>query len=141
MQSACGGAKRIIFLGCLNDNTVAVVDFVLDDFGGVAREILDAVDEVLVQILRLNAAITCAGALAGEREATFARLVGVDLLKNLRVVHEQRLAAVLYADDALAYADHVGGKAYALMLMFMQRVQKILPGRGVFGAGILGGQA
>ena len=98
-------------------------------------------DEVLVQILHLNAAITCAGALADQRKASFACLVGVDLLKNLWVVHEQRLTAVLYADDALAYADHVGGKPHTLVLMLVQRVQKILPGRGVFGAGVLGGQA
>ena len=116
-----------------------MVDFVLDDLGGVAREVFDAADEVLVQILHFNTAITSAGALADEREATFARLVGVDLLKNLRVVHEQRLAAVFYADDALAHADHVGGKAYTLVLMLVQRVQKILPGRGIFGAGVFGG--
>lgn len=118
-----------------------MVDFVLNDLGGVAREVLDTADEVLVQILHLNAAITCAGALADEREATFARLVGVDLLKNLRVVHEQRLAAVFYADDAFAYANHIGGKPHAFVLVFVKRVQKVLPGRGVLGAGVLGGQA
>ena len=59
----------------------------------------------------------------------------------MRVVHKERSAAVLYADDALTYADHVGGKSHALVLMFVQRVQKILPGRGIFGAGVLGGQA
>ena len=41
----------------LDHDAVAVVDFVLDDLGGVVREVFDAVDEVLVQILNLNAAI------------------------------------------------------------------------------------
>ena len=118
-----------------------MVDFVLDDFGSVAREVFDAVDEVLVQILHFNAAIAGAGTLSDQRKASLACLIGIDLLKNLGVVHEQRLATVLYADDALAHADHVGGEAYALVLMFVQRVQKILPGRGIFGAGVLGGQA
>ena len=97
--------------------------------------------EVFVQILHLNAAITSAGALIDQRKASFACLVGVDLLKNLWVVHEERSAAVLYADDAFAYTNHIGGKAHTLVLMLVQRVQKILPGRGIFGAGILGGQA
>ena len=97
--------------------------------------------EVFVQILHLNAAITSAGALIDQRKASFACLVGVDLLKNLWVVHEQRLAAVLYADDALAYADHVGGKSHTLVLVLVQRVQKILPSRGIFGTGVFGGQA
>ena len=118
-----------------------MVDFVLNDLGGVAREVLDAVDEVLVQILHFNTAITSAGTLANERKASFACLVGVDLLKNLGVVHEQRLAAVLYADDAFAYANHIGGKPHAFVLVFVKRVQKVLPGRGVLGAGVLGGQA
>ena len=84
-----------------------MVDFVLDDFGSVAREVLDAADEVLVQILHFNAAITSAGTLADERKASLGRLVGIDLLKNLGVVHEERSATVLYADDAFAYANHI----------------------------------
>ena len=118
-----------------------MVDFVLNDFGGVAREVLDAVHEVFVQILHFNAAIAGARALADERKASLGRLVGIDLLKNLGVVHEERSATVLYADDAFAYADHIGGKAYAFVLVLVQRVQKILPGRGIFGAGVFGGQA
>ena len=118
-----------------------MVDFVLDDLGGVAREVFDTADEVLVQILNLNAAIAGAGTLAGQREAPFARLVGVDLLKNLRVVHEQRFAAVLYADDALAHADHVGGEAHALVLMLVERIQEVLPGRGIVGPRVFGRQA
>ena len=54
------------FKSALNYYPIAVVDFVLDDFGGVAREVFDAVDEVFVQILHLNAAITRTGALADE---------------------------------------------------------------------------
>ena len=125
----------------LYQNTVTVVDFVLDDFGGVAREVFDAVDEILVQILNLNAAIASTGALAGKREAFFARLIGIDLLKNLRVVHQQRPVAVLYADDAFAHANHVGGKAHALVLMLMERIQEVLPGHGVIGARVFGRQA
>lgn len=125
----------------LYNYSLAVVDFVLDDLGGVAREVFDAAGKVLVQILNLNAAISGTGTLADERKTSFARLVGVDLLKNLRVVHKQRPVAVLYADDALAYADHVGGKPHALVLVFMQRVQKILPGRGVVGPRVFGRQA
>ena len=98
-------------------------------------------DEVLVQIFHLNATITSAGTLADERKTPFARLVGIDLLKNLRVVHEQRLPAVLYADDAFAHADHVGGEAHALVLMLMERIQKILSGRGIFWAGVFRRQA
>ena len=118
-----------------------MVDFVLDDLGGVAREVFDAVDEVLVQILNLNAAIAGTGTLADQREASFARLVGIDLLKNLRVVHKQRLAAVLYADDAFAHANHIGGEANALVLMLEERIQEVLPGRGIIGPCVFGGQA
>ncbi len=118
-----------------------MVDFVLDDLGGVAREVFDAVDEVLVQILNLNAAIAGTGTLADQREASFARLIGIDLLKNLRVVHEQRPVAVLYADDALAYADHVGGEAHALVLMLVERIQEVLPDHGVIGSCVFGRQA
>lgn len=118
-----------------------MVDFVLDDFGGVAREIFDAVDEVLVQILHLNAAIAGAGTLADERKTSFARLVGIDLLKDLRVVHEQRPVAVLYADDAFAHADHVGGEAHALVLMLVERIQEVLTDHGVVGSRIFGRQA
>lgn len=128
-------------LGCLNNDAVAVVDFVLDDLGGVAREVFDVVDEVLVQILHLNATIASTEALAGKRKTSFARLVGIDLLKNLRVVHKQRLAAVLYADDAFAHTDHVGGEAHALVLMLMERIQEVLPGHGVIGARVFGRQA
>ena len=117
-----------------------MVDFVLDDLGGVAREVFDAVDEVLVQILHLNAAITGTGALSNQRKASFARLIGIDLLKNLRVVHQERPVAVLYADDAFAHADHVGGEAHALVLMFMERIQEVLPGHGVIGARVFGGR-
>ena len=118
-----------------------MVDFVLDDLGGVAREVLDAVDEVLVQILHLNATVAGTGALADQREASFARLIGIDLLKNLRVVHQQRPVAVLYADDAFAHADHVGGEANALVLMLEERIQEVLPGRGIIGPCVFGGQA
>ena len=118
-----------------------MIDFVLDDLGGVAREVFDAVGEVLVQILHLNAPIAGAGALAGKRETSFARLIGIDLLKNLRVVHQERLAAVLYADDAFAHADHIGGEAHALVLMLMERIQEVLPGHGVIGARVFGRQA
>lgn len=117
-----------------------MVDFVLDDFGGVAREVFDAVDEVLVQILNLNAAIAGTGALADQRETSFARLIGIDLLKNLRVVHQERPVAVLYADDAFAHADHVGGEAHALVLMLVERIQEILPGRGIVGSRVFGRQ-
>ena len=98
-------------------------------------------DEVLVQILHLNAAVAGTGALTDQREASFARLIGIDLFKNLRVVHQQRPVAVLYADDALAHADHVGGEAHALVLMLVERIQKILSGRGIFWAGVFGRQA
>lgn len=142
MKVPCShSAAGHFFESALNYYPITVVDFVLDDLGGVAREVLDAVYEVFVQILHFNAAIASAGTLTDERKASFTRLAGIDLLKNLGVVHEQRLAAILYADDALAYADHVVSEAYALVLMFVQRVQKILPGRGIFGASVLGGQA
>ena len=106
----------------LNYNAITVVDFVLDDLGGVAREVFDAVDEVLVQILHLNATIAGTGTLADQREASFAGLIGIDLLKNLRVVHQERPVAVLYADDAFAHADHVGGEPHALVLMLVERI-------------------
>lgn len=118
-----------------------MVDFVLDDLGGVAREVFDAVDEVLVQILNLNAAIAGTGTLADQREASFARLIGIDLLKNLRVVHQECPVAVLYADDAFAHADHVGGEAHALVLMLVERIQEVLPGRGIVGSRVFGRQA
>lgn len=118
-----------------------MVDFVLDDLGGVAREVFDAADKVLVQILNLNAAIAGTGTLADQREAPFARLIGIDLLENLRVVHQQRPGAVLYADDAFAHADHVGGEAHALVLMFVERIQEVLPGRGVVGSRVFGRKA
>ena len=98
-------------------------------------------DEVLVQILDLNAAISGTGTLAGQREASFARPIGVDLLKNLRVVHQERPVAVLYADDAFAHANHVGGETHALVLMLMERIQEVLPGHGVIGARVFGRQA
>lgn len=118
-----------------------MVDFVLDNLGGVAREVFDAVDEALVQILHLNATVAGAGALADQRKTSFARLIGIDLLKNLRVVHQQRPVAVLYADDTLAHANHIGGEAHALVLMFMERIQEVLPGHGVIGARVFGRQA
>ena len=113
----------------------------LDDLGGVAREVFDAVDKVLVQILHLDAAIAGTGTLTGQREASFARLIGIDLLKNLRVVHQQRPVAVLYADDAFAHANHVGGEAHALVLMLVECIQEVLPGRGIVGSRVFGRQA
>ena len=98
-------------------------------------------DEVLVQILNLNAAIAGTGALADQREASFARLIGIDLLKNLRVVHQECPVAVLYADDALAHTDHVGGEPHALVLMLVECIQEILPGHGIVGSRVFGRQA
>ena len=97
-------------------------------------------NEVLVQILNLNAAIAGTGTLAGQREASFARLIGIDLLKNLRVVHQECPVAVLYADDAFAHADHVGGEAHALALMLVECIQEILPGCGIVGSRVFGRQ-
>ena len=81
------------------------------------------------------------GTLADQRETSFARLIGIDLLENLRVVHQERPGAVLYADDAFAHADHVGGEAHALVLMFVERIQEVLPGRGIVGSRVFGRQA
>ena len=44
-------------------------------------------------------------------------------------------------EQVRGHADHVGGEAHALVLMLVERIQEILPGRGIVGSRVFGRQA
>lgn len=114
-----------IFAG-LYDNSIAVIDLMLDDLRGKAAEIFDSGLEFLILVFQLNASTSARFARAGKRKASLLRFVGIVLPQDFRIVHHGVFALIIYGDDAFAHADHVRRHAHAAAFVEFQRVQKIV---------------
>lgn len=93
----------------LNNNTVAVVDFVLDDLSSPVLEGFDSGLEGFVLVFDFDGFETFGGASAFQGEATFFGLEGVGLFDDFGVEHEGWGGVVLEYDDIFGDADHICG--------------------------------
>ena len=115
-----------------NQNTVAVIDLMLNDLRGEAGVARRPPSEALILILYADRLISGAGSGASqEREAAFLRLICAGPADDLRVIHHRIFAVVTERDDALRDADHIRRHADAGFLMRHERVQQIPPDEGI----------
>ena len=77
-----------------DENTVAVVDFVLNNLRGEAGVGLDAQLKILVEKANLDAFEALGFARSRERQAALLRLKGARKLDNFGVEHNRILSAV-----------------------------------------------
>lgn len=115
----------------LDQNAVAVVDFMLDDLGGEAGESFDARFHGEILITHFDGAVARRAARARKRQAAFFSFAGACVRDDLGVQHGQIRSVVVERDDALELADHVRSHAYAGMPSRCKRVQQILRDRQI----------
>ena len=137
MKKAMHPTRCIAFFDLDNDS-IAVVDLVLDYLGGEAGEGLDALLKLLVEPAHLYRAVAPSLAGAVERQAALLGLICARLLYNFGVEHDLKFALVVKGNDALTYADHVRRHAHAAVLVGDERVEKILRRAEILGTRRLG---
>ena len=109
-----------------DQNTVAVVDLVLDYFSRPAGEGLEPELKFFILPLNLDSPEAPDFSAPREGETALFSLIRPGLLHDYRVEHDLMLAVVFKGDDALIHADHVGGHAHAAILVGDERVEQIL---------------
>ena len=125
-----------------DQNTVAVVDLMLDDLGGEAGIGLAVRAEGHIPELHLDGLPADRLPGAGEGKASLLRLIGpAGAVRDDRVQHGDGEAVQADGDDALMDADHVGGHAQAMVQMGTQGVQQVPGNIQVFLGGRLAGAA
>ena len=92
----------------LYDNSIAVVNFVLDYLRRPAGEGFDAGLEVFVLPFHLNGAVALGFAGALQRETALLRLKRVGAFDDSRVKHCHIFAVVVKSNDTLVHTDHIG---------------------------------
>ena len=109
-----------------NQNSLAVVDLVLDELGRPAGEGLEAGLKLLVLILNLDRLPAFGLPGAGEGETALLCLVGAGFFDDFQVEHYNIFALVVRDDDPLADTDHIGRYAHTAVLVGGQGVQQVL---------------
>ena len=118
-----GTLLRALFLP-LDQYSIAMVNFVLDDLGRPALKGLDARLHLLILVLHLNFSTALGGPRAAQQaQAAFFRLVLPCRLQDHGVEHRQIFSLGIYRNDILAHTDHIGRHAHAGFFMVHQRFQ------------------
>ena len=111
----------------LNDNSLAMIDFMLNDLGGKAGKRFAAGLEVRGQILHIHRAVAKGLFSTGMgKTALFRLVVFFGMFYDHRVQHGQDGVVVVHHDDTLIKADHVGGKTHTALGVGLQGVDEIL---------------
>ena len=108
-----------------------MVDLVLDDLGRPAGKGADARLAVGSFVLHLDAFPALGGAHTLQRKTALLGVVGAGLFEDDRVEQHQIPVLGFHGDDALGYADHVGGHAHAAVGVGGQGLQQVAGRVGV----------
>ena len=104
-----------------------MVDFVLDDFSSETAEFLFLLFEGKIMVFDFNAFITCCWPFSGQGQAAFGSLVRFCRgLEDNRIQHGKCNRTRVDCDDALFYADHIGGEADTMIGMGGKCIQQVL---------------
>ena len=109
----------------LNDDTVAVVDFMLNDLRSEATEAATALDEAAVQILNFDGFKAFARAFSHERKTTLLSFVRAGFFYNNRIYHRYIKRSMRKNNDTLADTDHVGSKADTFFFVGLQSIKQV----------------
>ena len=107
----------------LDDNALAMVDFVLDNLGSPAGKSFESCLELFVLISDFDGMKALCLAGTGERQAALLRLVGTGSFDDLRMKHSHVGTLSVKDDDAFVHTDHVSCHAHASLLVSFQRFQ------------------
>lgn len=113
------------------DDTIQVIYLMLDDLRNPTRIRLSMLFPAFVAVFKLDVlpARRFAGAVQGQ--ATLLGLVGQILFYDDRIVHHHIGKTDIHDDDALFYANHVGGHAHTTFLIRLQRIPEISADRQI----------
>lgn len=109
----------------LDDNSIAVVHFMLDNLCSPAGERSPLQLPIHVPEFHLDFFVSGGFADTGKGEAAFFRLEGVLCREDSRIEHDHIHDAHVYYDDALSDTDHVGRHAHASVSVRLQGVHQI----------------
>ena len=121
-----------------DDNTLAMVDLMLDNLCGPAGEGFQSRLELFVLVLHLDGLPAARFARAGQRQTALLGLIAAGLLDDLRVEHHHIRSLVIERDDALVHADHVRRHADTAVLVRFERFQQVGCGLDIVRRGLLG---
>lgn len=113
-----------------------MVDFVLDDLRGKAREASFVPHKRCILVRNVNLSKPLAGTYANKRQAPFFCFEPIRCMHDLGIEHKLGRAIVVEHDDALPYANHVRGHTHAGICMRCQGIEQVLPnGNILLGSG------
>ena len=108
-----------------NQNSIAMVDLMLDDLGCEALKDTRSGIERLILISNGDLPISFCFSDTCQRQTAFLRFVFSRFCGDLRVDHDHLHWTIAEYDDALLFADHVGGHAHAAVQVGPQGVHEI----------------
>ena len=108
-----------------NQNPIAMVDLMLDDLGCEALKDTRSGMERLILISNGDLPVSFCFSDACQRQTAFLCFVFSRFCGDLRVDHDHLHWTIAEYDDALLLTDHVGGHAYAAVLVGSQGVHQV----------------